>query len=502
MRLCVQVAIGVNFYKYFNLKQNKIYIISFFEGAAVMATELCGSKLISPYFGSSLYVWAAVIAVTLGSLAAGYFYGGKLSLKENKVKILLTFLLVAAVYMACMPVISGAFATIAINFSLLTAVVIASVVLLLLPMLLMGAASPIIISIQSDDKGDSGNVSGIVYGISTVGGIFATFLSGFYLIPAFGIIVTLLFFAGALTASLFLLSQKKSSISIILVLAAVIFLGSKKAPLNKNCIYEKDGMLGKIDVLQYEQEIIGAGMINTRKLLVNDIVQTEMDLRTGRSLSAYVGIISENIDTTQNKNALVLGLGGGVTSNMLMGMGYKVSGVELDERIIDVAKKYFDLNKGVETFCDDARHFINLNRNKYDIILADLFKAEEQPVHVLTVESLVQVKNMLNPGGRLIVNWHGYSSGKRGMGTAVLLNTLKESGFTYKVATYSEIEDSRNLVIFASKEEDLSVKHEVVLKLPVTTEVNTDNRPLIEKYNASANSAWRNNYIQYYYSEE
>jgi len=61
-------------------KSNRsIYIVSFFEGAAVMATELCGSKLIAPYFGSSLYVWAAVIAITLGSLATGYFYGGKLT---------------------------------------------------------------------------------------------------------------------------------------------------------------------------------------------------------------------------------------------------------------------------------------------------------------------------------------------------------------------------------------------------------------------------------------
>ena len=64
--------------------KNSIYIISFCEGAAVMATELCGSKLISPYFGSSLYVWASVIAITLGSLAAGYFYGGIQSLRRIK----------------------------------------------------------------------------------------------------------------------------------------------------------------------------------------------------------------------------------------------------------------------------------------------------------------------------------------------------------------------------------------------------------------------------------
>ncbi|HRD40758.1 MAG TPA: fused MFS/spermidine synthase, partial [Bacteroidia bacterium] len=104
-------------------KSNRsIYIVSFFEGAAVMATELCGSKLIAPYFGSSLYVWAAVIAITLGSLAAGYFYGGKLSEKNDRVKKLSLVLLIAALYMGAMPFIANLFGPIALRFGLLFSV--------------------------------------------------------------------------------------------------------------------------------------------------------------------------------------------------------------------------------------------------------------------------------------------------------------------------------------------------------------------------------------------
>lgn len=260
-----------------------------------MATELCGSKLISPYFGSSLYVWASVIAITLGSLAAGYFYGGKLSLKENKTKVLATILAIAAAYMGFMPIITNAFASIALSASLVTAVVMASVLLLVLPMFLMGAASPIIISIQTENSNESGRVSGLVYSISTVGGIISTFLCGFYFIPAFGISTTLIVFASLLAISLLLLSQKKNNFNVVIVLVALLVLGfTNKTPL-KNCIYEVDGMLGKINVLDDTIEIIGEGMTSTRKLLVNNIVQTEMDMRSGNSLSGYVNLLDFKI---------------------------------------------------------------------------------------------------------------------------------------------------------------------------------------------------------------
>lgn len=465
-----------------------------------MATELCGSKLISPYFGSSLYVWASVIAITLGSLAAGYFYGGKLSLKENRIQILRLILALAAVYMGFMPILTNAFASIALSASLVIAVVVASVLLLVLPMFLMGAASPIIISIQTENSNESGRVSGLVYSISTVGGIISTFLCGFYFIPEFGISTTLIVFASLLAASLLLMLQKKSPFKIVVVLVVLMILGfTNKTPM-KNCIYEVDGMLGKINVLDDTIEIIGEGMTSTRKLLVNNIVQTEMDMRSGNSLSAYVNLLDFNIDTVESGNALVLGLGGGVTSNLLVKKGFKVTGVELDERIIDVAKDYFNLNKSVNAVCDDGRHFINQCKETYNLILIDIFKAEEQPSHVLTIESLEKLKKMMLPNASLIINWHGYVEGERGKGTSILLNTLKKSGFNYKMAATSDKEDERNLVFLASLGEPSVKQFEVKTAIESTDLVNSDGRPVLEKYNALANQSWRKNYILYYYS--
>lgn len=74
-----------------------------------MATELIGAKILAPYFGTSLYVWTCVMALTLGGLAGGYFIGGRLSQKEKHEKILVSTVLAASVYMCCLPFFSSFF---------------------------------------------------------------------------------------------------------------------------------------------------------------------------------------------------------------------------------------------------------------------------------------------------------------------------------------------------------------------------------------------------------
>jgi spermidine synthase len=481
------------------MKRNRsIYIISFFEGAAVMATELCGSKLISPYFGSSLSVWATVIAITLGSLAAGYFYGGRLSLKDDKTKFLFIILLASAVYMGLMPLITNLFGPIAIGFPFTIAVITSALLLLFIPMFLMGAASPLIISIQTVLGSESGRVSGLVYSISTLGGIISTFLCGFVFIPGLGINTTLIIFAFLLGASLLLLLQKKSSYTIISVLFILIILGFTNSPPVKNCIYERDGMLGRIQVIDdtLSQDLI------LRRLMVNSIIQTEMNILSpdANYISQYIVVLDSNFSNVKEGKALVLGLGGGITANMFVRKNYKVTGVEFDQNIIDAAGDYFSMDKSVDVVCDDARHFINQAKEKYNVILMDLFKAEEQPSHVITLESFEKVKTLLTTDGKLVINWHGYSQGERGLGTAILLHTLKKSGFNYRLASFKTAEDERNLVIFASRDGVTPLKFEVPIDVMSTELINTDGQPLIEKYNTEANRAWRKNYILYYYS--
>lgn len=481
--------------------KTRLYTISFIEGASVMAAEICGAKLLAPFFGSSLYVWSSVMAITLGGLASGYFFGGQLSKKENKTNTLLFILIAAVCCLSVMPFLSNLFYSVAAHLSLIPAVVISVFVLLFPTMLCMGATSPLIISILTETAAKSGENSGKIYAVSTVGGIMATFLCGFYLIPTIGITLTLLCFSGLLAlVSLFLVFKKKSKIIGLSLLIPVLFsvYGFINTKTNPYSVYKTEGILGQLEIRDEPSESNVSLVI--RKLLINNIIQTEMNLGTKQSVSEYIRLLQKNLLYFPKGKALVLGLGGGLVSNILHDNNYRVTGVEFDERIISMAQQFFYLNDSVNTVCDDARHFINSDKGQYNLVLFDIFKAEEQPSHVITKESLETLKTLLDTNAIVLINTHGYLKDEKGFGTQCLLSTLKQAGFQLKICTTSENEDYRNLLIVASlKTIKVALHNELYPFLISNTDIiNTDNEPVLEKLNATANQSWRSNYIKNY----
>src|ERR1041384_1945482 len=121
------------------------YALSFIEGGSVMAAELLGAKMLAPYFGSSLYVWATVLAITLGGLAIGYFLGGILSFKSKNPFTLFYVLLAAATFTVLMPFTSKIVLWAIGLHALIPSVIACSICILLPPVLMMGMVSPLII---------------------------------------------------------------------------------------------------------------------------------------------------------------------------------------------------------------------------------------------------------------------------------------------------------------------------------------------------------------------
>lgn len=482
------------------LNKQRLYVLSFAEGAAVMAAEICGARLIAPFFGSSLYVWSAVMAVTLGGLAAGYFYGGRLSTRPDKAVMLQRVILCSVAWLILMPLLPGLFYLIASHVPLIPAVILGVLILLFPAMLCMGAASPLVIACLTHEAGQSGANSGRVYAISTTGGILATFLCGFWLVPAWGLMITLACFAGLLALALILFSLQIKALKGLPLLLIPLLLagyGFVKAPHHKSVVYEAEGILGRLEVLEEPPAADPQAMI--RKLAINRIVQTEMDVTTRRSVSAYAALLEDNLKHCPPGKALVLGLGGGVVSNMLHANGYQVTAVEFDPRIIEMARTFFYLDPSIVAVADDARHYLNGTGEKFNLVLFDIFKAEEQPSHVLTAESLQKLKTQLYPGAVVVVNTHGYLSGDKGKGTQCLLATLKHAGFYLKICSQSNDEDYRNLLVYASTDPiDESFDDEIPFTIGDTMLVSTDLKPVLEKLNAPANQAWRAHYIRNY----
>ena len=152
-----------------------------------MAAEIISAKVMAPYYGSSLYVWTSVFVCTLSGLAAGYFLGAKISLKPRPLRFLPYILAFSTLYFLIMSPLAGFMMentlSLPIRFGSLL-----SVLVFLFPLLLaFGTVSPLIIKILTENPKFSGENAGKIYTVSTLGGILATLLFGFYFIPGIGI---------------------------------------------------------------------------------------------------------------------------------------------------------------------------------------------------------------------------------------------------------------------------------------------------------------------------
>src|SRR4030095_12788409 len=56
-----------------------VYAICFVSGGAVLPLELLASRIMTPYFGVSLYIWTGILSITLVALGLGYWIGGRVA---------------------------------------------------------------------------------------------------------------------------------------------------------------------------------------------------------------------------------------------------------------------------------------------------------------------------------------------------------------------------------------------------------------------------------------
>ncbi|MBI4714761.1 MAG: fused MFS/spermidine synthase, partial [Nitrospirae bacterium] len=110
-----------------------------------MAAELIGAKLVAPYYGSSLYVWAAVLAITLGGLATGYFLGGIISARYPHRKTLYRIMLASSVLVALMPQTAVWILEATLDLEIRVGITLSCLVFLFPPLILFGMVSPLIV---------------------------------------------------------------------------------------------------------------------------------------------------------------------------------------------------------------------------------------------------------------------------------------------------------------------------------------------------------------------
>ncbi len=480
-----------------------------------MATELLGAKMLAPYFGSSLYVWATVLAITLGGLAAGYFVGGLISYKSKNPFTLFYVLLAAGAFTVLMPFTSKIVLWAIGMHSLIPSVILSSCCILFPPVFMMGMVSPLIIETITTDVKESGRAAGAIYAISTVGGIIATFMFGFYIIPTFGLTIPSIITGIVLGFIPFLVLLMKKQViksaGFFLLCCWAFSVNSAGYSSNVKVVYNQEGLLGQLLVLDYphySKHSTQKG--NNRWLFVNRISQSMWDSLADETWGEekyfpYVYKIEEYVDSfPKSTHALLLGLGGGSIARQLDKKGFSVDVCELDKRIAYVARHYFYLPERVTITVDDARHYIRTCTKKYDLIVLDMFKGEEPPNHVFTQESLEELKLMLNPKGTIMVNGLGYLDGPIGKSMRSIYKTFIASGFNVKVLSTDSDPDQANLLFFASTG-PLKPDHNYIAENKIDLNdavVLQDEYPVLDILNADAAKRWRRMSISAFYSDE
>lgn len=107
------------------------------------------------------------------------------------------------------------------------------------------------------------------------------------------------------------------------------------------------------------------------------------------------------------KDVCVLGLGVGVAVKLLNRF-YKIDkivGVEIDKVVVDLGRKFFDLNDGnLEIHIQDAAGYVKKSSKKFDLILIDTFKDDAVDPKCSCVEFYLNATKLLKPGGVVLVN--------------------------------------------------------------------------------------------------
>ena len=76
-----------------------------------------------------------------------------------------------------------------------------------------------------------------------------------------------------------------------------------------------------------------------------------------------------------------------------------VEGVEIDEKITELAETYFDLPDAVHVTTYDGRAYLQAVDTKYDVILVDAYQDITIPFQMSSAEFFTEVKDHLTEGG-------------------------------------------------------------------------------------------------------
>lgn len=380
----------------------------FIAGASTMSTEMCASRLLAPFFGASILVWANIIGLILIYLAVGYFVGGRVADRHPSMTVLARLMLIAAAAIAVLPFIAQPFLSAAVSAFASTSVgaflgsFFAVMAMFSIPVTLLGMAAPFAVRLGVSSVEKAGEVAGRMYALSTTGSILGTFLPVAFLIPEIGTRRTMLGSAALLAlASAPALGRRYMLAPAAIAAIALLPPGAIKP--GSGVIYEGESAYQFIQV----QQLAG----NERVLHLNEgwadhSIWRPHQVLTGGYWDQF--LLAPPLRGGRFDSLAMIGYAGGTVGRAYGVYWPRVSiqGVELDPQVTAVGRRYFGLasNPRVSVATSDGRVYLETHGRRYDAIFLDAFQQPYIPFYLTTQEFWTLAAGRLKARGMVMAN--------------------------------------------------------------------------------------------------
>ncbi len=385
----------------------------FVVGAASLGAEIAAARLLAPYFGASMFVWANTIATVLVALSVGYAIGGHLSDRTPRMSRLCEIVMAAGILLGAIPFVSPPLLRLAVSalgaisvggfFASLVGVLL----LVALPVLLLGMVAPFAIRLSIRRSDHAGRVSGRLYAISTAGSLLGTFLAALLLVPFAGTHRTFLALALALVVVASIgLDRRYLAVPVALIALIVLPPGAINADVasGSRVIYETE------TPYQYARVVQSPG--GQRLLELNEGVAVHSEFVPGSYLTGNYWddflALPFATGTTAPGRVAILGDAAGTTARALGHFfpATQIDAVEIDGRLTEIGRRYFGLapRPQLHTITADARPWLASVSTRFDSIFLDAYRQPYIPFYLTTREFFALVRAHLRRLGTVVIN--------------------------------------------------------------------------------------------------
>lgn len=385
------------------------------SGALVMVVQVLGSRMIGPYFGVSLFVWTALITVTLLSLAAGYAIGGRVADRHPTPDWLYGIIIAAGLLVAMVPLFKMPVIEMCTGLGLRAGALVSASVLFAPALILLGCVSPFVVRVAADDWQHLGRTVGLFYAVSTAGSFIGTAATGFFIIAYVG--VSKAFYLCGLALCLlgvvyFVVFRSRYLAPVVLSPFILLWTGADSMPsvrmsdgTQATLIDYGDSFYGNVKVVEY-QGVAG----RTREMMIDGLIQGGIDPATGQSIYEYAYLM-EHLPLAAKPDiasALFIGLGPGAVVKGYQQKKIVTDVVDIDPVVVRMAERHFGFRPQRPVIVADGRTVLRESAGqRYDAILMDVFNGDITPGHLLSREAIEQVRSKLSPDGVFAMNLIG-----------------------------------------------------------------------------------------------